>query len=292
MADPRQRLPENAPGEFFVDSTCIDCGTCRQIAPEVFARSRAHYSFVERQPERADLRQRSTLAVVACPTSSIGGGAASETRAAARSFPEPITANVSYCGYASEKSYGASSYLLRRSAGNVLVDSPRAARPLLERITALGGVGLMFLSHMDDVAEHAAFHRLLGCTRVLHRADVRAETRDVERQLEGADPIRLADDLLAIPVPGHTRGSTALLYKDEVLFSGDHLWCAADASGLHASRDVCWYSWAEQTRSMERLLDFRFEWVLPGHGRRYRASSAAAMGSELERLVRRMRSTV
>jgi hypothetical protein len=39
---------------------------------------------------------------------------------------------------------------------------------------------------------------------------------------------------------------------------------------------------------MERLLDFRFEWVLPGHGRRYQAP-AAVMRSDLERLVQRMR---
>jgi glyoxylase-like metal-dependent hydrolase (beta-lactamase superfamily II) len=41
---------------------------------------------------------------------------------------------------------------------------------------------------------------------------------------------------------------------------------------------------------MERLLDLRFEWVLPGHGGRYRAASPAAMRREMEQLVRWMRS--
>ena len=36
MANPKKRVPENTPGDFFVDSTCIDCDTCRQIAPQVF----------------------------------------------------------------------------------------------------------------------------------------------------------------------------------------------------------------------------------------------------------------
>jgi len=36
MANLEKRLPENAPGDFFVDSTCIDCDACRQIAPAVF----------------------------------------------------------------------------------------------------------------------------------------------------------------------------------------------------------------------------------------------------------------
>jgi hypothetical protein len=26
-------LPQNADGDFFVDSTCVDCGACRQIVP-------------------------------------------------------------------------------------------------------------------------------------------------------------------------------------------------------------------------------------------------------------------
>src|ERR1043165_5829513 len=31
MASLQQRLPENVPGDFFVDSTCIDCDTCSQL---------------------------------------------------------------------------------------------------------------------------------------------------------------------------------------------------------------------------------------------------------------------
>jgi glyoxylase-like metal-dependent hydrolase (beta-lactamase superfamily II) len=112
----------------------------------------------------------------------------------------------------------------------------------------------------------------------------------VERKLEGEEPQRLADDLLAIPVPGHTAGSTALLYRERFLFTGDHLMGSEDGAALEAGRDVCWYSWPQQIRSMERLLEHRFEWVLPGHGGRYRASSPAAMRKELERLLAQMRS--
>jgi glyoxylase-like metal-dependent hydrolase (beta-lactamase superfamily II) len=37
---------------------------------------------------------------------------------------------------------------------------------------------------------------------------------------------------------------------------------------LGASQDYCWDSWPKQTESMQRLLQYRFEWVLPGHGQR------------------------
>lgn len=96
--------------------------------------------------------------------------------------------------------------------------------------------------------------------------------------------MELGPELVAIPVPGHTRGSVALLYRERFLFTGDHLWGTADGN-LAMGRGVCWYSWREQVRSLERLLHHRFEWVLPGHGRRYRAQSAAAMRAEIERLL-------
>jgi len=142
----------------------------------------------------------------------------------------------------------------------------------------------MFLSHRDDVADHDVFARRYACERVLHAADVTRGTAAVERQPRGRDPIALAPDLLMIPVPGHTAGSAALLYRD-VLFTGDHLWGDEDTGRLAMSRSVCWYSWPEQTASMERLLELEFEWVLPGHGRRYHAGSPLAMRRELERLI-------
>lgn len=60
------------------------------------------------------------------------------------------------------------------------------------------------------------------------------------------------------------------VYK-QFLFSGDHLAWSDDCNSLVAWRDVCWYSWSEQTQSMRKLTKYAFEWVLPGHGRRYYA---------------------
>jgi glyoxylase-like metal-dependent hydrolase (beta-lactamase superfamily II) len=291
MARIADRLPENAPGDFWVDSSCIDCDTCRWLASGTFAEGHGT-SYVHTQPAGDGARRLAALAVVACPTASIAGPP-DLVREAAKAFPVPIeaTPDVYYCGYASEDSFGATSYLIRRPEGNVLVDSPRAARPLMDRIEELGGVALMFLSHRDDVADHEAYAARFGCRRVLHADDLGGGTRSVEVQLRGADPIRLADDLLVIPVPGHTRGSTVLLWRDEILFSGDHMWANDAEDGLAAGRGVAWYSWAEQTRSMERLAGHRFQSVLPGHGRRWRAPSADAMAAEVRRLAARMRGT-
>jgi len=289
MAQSELRLGENAAGDLFVDASCIDCATCRYLAPGVYARSaRSGRSYVRRQPEPGPEEQRALMALVACPTASIGAGRDRDVRGAAERFPEPIGGDVEYLGYTSADSFGASSYLIRRPGGNVMVDSPRFNAGLLRRLRERGGVRTLFLTHRDDVADHARWARELGCERVLHEGDLDSSTRDVERRLSGRDAIALSEDLLAIPVPGHTRGSAALLFREETLFSGDHL--MGDASGrLRASRSVCWYSWAEQTRSMERLLEHSFARVLPGHGGRFDAGSAAELRGELEAVVSAMR---
>ena len=223
------------------------------------------------------------MALVTCPTSSIGTTRKIDSRAAARSFPEQLVDEVYFCGWASEDSYGAASWFVRRPDGNVLVDSPRASKILMERLEELGGVRWMFLTHRDDVADHRAYRDRFGCTRVLHRADLSADTRDVELVLDGQTA--LAPDLLAIPVPGHTRGSCALLYRDTFLFSGDHLW-SDEAGGIEAGKDVCWYSWPTQKRSVALLSEYPFEWVIPGHGRPFHAASRSAMRAEILRVAR------
>lgn len=287
MARLSERLPQNVPGELFVDATCIDCETCMIVAPETFAESSESMSFVHTQPRSPESFHRAMMALVACPTSSIGtvhkqaGG-----KLAARAFPEDIGDDVYYCGYASEDSYGASSYLIRRPAGNVLVDSPRAAAPLLGRIEELGGVRWMFLTHRDDVADHAKFRGRFGCERIVHAGD---DVIGAERVIRGTDPVALDDELTVIPTPGHTRGSAVLHWRGHVLFTGDHLWGDETGTRLAASRGVAWYSWREQTVSMERLLAVPFDRVLPGHGRPYHAASFDAARADLEGLVARMR---
>jgi glyoxylase-like metal-dependent hydrolase (beta-lactamase superfamily II) len=75
-----------------------------------------------------------------------------------------------------------------------------------------------------------------------------------------------------------------LLYQNRFLFSGDHLAWSPKRETLIAFRNACWYSWAEQTRSMERLLSFEFEWVLPGHGRIHHETTEN-MRRHLERCI-------
>lgn len=286
MAQLEKRLAHNEPGDFFVDSTCIDCDTCRWMAPDTFGERRGQAS-VHRQPTEPEEVRRALMALVSCPTASIGTTEKHDVASAVAALPDRIADGVYHCGYHSESSFGATSYLIVREAGNVLVDSPRFTRPLVRRLDAMGGVAAMFLTHRDDVADHAKFHEHFGCERILHEEEIRAGTRDVERPVSGTDPVELDDDLTVIPTPGHTAGSCCLLYRDEFLFTGDHIaW--SDARGhIYGFKSVCWYDWDELVRSTEALTEYSFEWILPGHGRRCYFPKAE-MRRQMERALRWM----
>ena len=73
MADPRDKLPENAGGRYYVDAQCIDCDVCRVTAPGNFQRSEDRgYSYVSRQPESAEEEAQCQEAKDSCPVEAIG----------------------------------------------------------------------------------------------------------------------------------------------------------------------------------------------------------------------------
>ncbi len=289
MARLQRRLAENVGDDFYVDDTCIDCDACRQIAPDTF-RDAGSYSVVYRQPETSEEIHQALKALVACPTASIGFAGEHDVRPAIDAFPERLSEDVYFCGFTSEASFGAWSYLIVRPeerGGNVLIDSPRYGSQLVKKIESLGGAKTMFLTHQDDVADHERFAKRFNLRRIMHARDG-ASRYGVEQVIEGVEAVRLDDELLIIPVPGHTRGHMVLLYRERFLFTGDHLAWSPSRLTLTAFRNACWYSWAEQTRSMKRLLDYSFEWVLPGHGRIHR-DTPEGMRRHLERCIEWMR---
>ena len=267
MADPKKRLDSNVTGNFFVDATCINCDTCRQLAPDSFQEV-GEYSAVTIQPESDERLHQAYQALLACPVGSIGTERSDKTRLqqAMSSFPILLDGGVFDCGFNSEKSFGANSYFIRHSEGNWLVDSPRYIKHLVDAIERMGGLRYILLTHEDDVADAARYAARFGATRIIHRADAEAMP-DAEWIVDGSDVIPLTPQFDLIPVPGHTPGSSALLYDQRFLFTGDHLWWEPETRSLQAPRRLVWRSRA-MVLSLERLLDYRFEWVLPGHGDR------------------------
>ena len=286
MADRKKRLSSNVAGNFYVDSTCINCDTCRQLAPESFEEIE-EYSAVTNQPVGEEQVHEAYQALLACPVGSIGTEHSDRThlRAAMKSFPLRLDGPVFYCGFNSEKSFGANSFFVQHSQGNWLIDSPRYIRHLIESFERMGGIRYIFLTHKDDVADAAQYAKQFGAQRIIHREDADAMP-DAECILEGTVPVPLTAGFSAIPVPGHTAGSCALLYDDRFLFTGDHLWWEPDINQLGSPRQLVWDQ-EQLLRSIEKLLSFRFEWVLAGHGDRVHMNHTVIRTKLIELLERR-----
>jgi ferredoxin len=73
MAERKLAVPENVPGPFFVDNSCVDCDMCRNIAPEIFVRNDDEgYTYVRRQPVTPEEWNAAEDGRSSCPTESIG----------------------------------------------------------------------------------------------------------------------------------------------------------------------------------------------------------------------------
>lgn len=279
----RERHGLNAPGDWYIDTACIDCSAARTVAPGLIVHAGGQCVFA-RQPETAEELMLAWRARLLCPTASVR----TESRAHPpdRVFPEEMTTNIFRLGYNARSSWGAHAFLVRRAQGNVMVDAPRWTRAVVEALEAMGGLSDILLTHRDDVADAGLYGEHFGAHVWIHEAD-RAAAPYADRILSGRQPLPIDDDLLAIPVPGHTEGSVVYLYDRTCLFTGDTLAWSFERGDLAAYRDVCWWSWPEQRRSLQRLLDYPFQWVFAGHGGSM-FLPAAVMHARLADLVERM----
>ncbi len=265
MANPKQALKENATGNFFVDSTCINCGVSRHYAPDVFGDTGTH-AFVKRQPQSASDELAAQQALLACPVGSIGTREKRDLRAAVDSFPLEMAPSIYLNGFNHRKSWGAHSYFIQSSGGNWLIDSPRFVSPLVDKFTALGGIEYIFLTHSDDVADAHRYARRFNAKRIIHRLEAQAQN-DAEIILEGESDHVIGSGRILF-TPGHTRGHLMLLWNDRYLFTGDHLAWLPNLNRFGSFRDACWYSWEKQIESVDKLkVCGEVEWVFPGHGK-------------------------
>ena len=144
------------------------------------------------------------------------------------------------------------------------------------------------MTHRDDVADADRWAAHFGSRVWIHNHD-RAAAPYATDLLVGLEPSTIAPGVIAVPVPGHTRGSVVYAVDDTWLFSGDSLAWSRERDDLTAFRYACWYSWTEQTASLRQLAEtVEFSWVLPGHGGRAHRSRSE-MHDRLTALVTRMR---
>jgi glyoxylase-like metal-dependent hydrolase (beta-lactamase superfamily II)/ferredoxin len=262
MARRIERNSASARGDWYIDTRCIDCAASREVAPGLIVH-REGKSVFARQPATEDEERAAWRAALLCPTASIG--TESHHEQPPRLFPQEVAPCVYRCGYNARSSFGAHSYLLRRQQGNVLVDAPRHTHKLIQAFESLGGLADILLTHRDDVADADRYARQFDARVWIHEDD-RSAAPYATHLLTGAEATQIGEGLIAVPVPGHTRGSVVYLWQSTYLFSGDSLAWDRERGDLVAFRDVCWYSWSELKRSLGRLTQYQFDWLLPGHG--------------------------
>jgi glyoxylase-like metal-dependent hydrolase (beta-lactamase superfamily II) len=261
----RQRHPSNVAGDWYIDTECINCKAAQTVAPELII-ERDGQSVFDHQPQTEEERMLAWRARLLCPTASVHAPHAAQPPDV---FPEAMTEHVWRLGYNARNSWGAHSFFVQREGGNTMVDAPRWTEHVVQAIEQRGGLALILLTHRDDVADAERYAKHFGARVFIHEDD-RSAAPYATNLIRGREPTALGNDLLVIPVPGHTKGSVAFLFEERCLFTGDSLSWDFTTDDLRASKYVCWYSWPEQTESLRALAAYRFEWVFAGHGGSFR----------------------
>lgn len=255
----------NAPGNWFIDSRCINCGASRHVAQGLIV-ERSGQSVFHHQPETESEVRMANLAREICPTRSVHTRLKDEVEVDL--YPVELSKGVFLCGHNARSSFGAHSYLILRDDGNLLFDSPVFTKKLAKAFGKFGPIKRIVLSHRDDVADVDEWATYFSADVYIHEKD-RMAAPHATKIIHGStaeDTTLIAPGLRIIPLPGHTEGSMALLIDNTKLFTGDSLCWLHDMRTLHAFRSACWYSWESQKSSLATLAKYDFRQIFAGHG--------------------------
>ncbi|MET7331179.1 MBL fold metallo-hydrolase [Nonomuraea sp. NPDC005650] len=256
---------------WYVDDRCLNCNIARQTAPGLIGMEPGGdygaHSVMLRQPRTREEVERMYLAAHACPTRSIHPPA-DEWDQGSDPYPKALDENVYLCGHASARTYGATSYLLRRPDGTaMMIDTPRWQPALARRYEQrVGQVTDVLLTHLDHVAHGRQYADHFGARLWIHEGDLHSRP-DADSVIRGTDPVEIGPGVIAYPFPGHTAGSALYVADDRYCFTGDAFYWSHTTDDLDVFESVVYDSIKTTAVSIARAAEeLRFEWVLPGHG--------------------------
>jgi len=265
MAKYAQKNINNIDGNFFVDDRCIGCMSCESFDWNTFVLKEGK-AYVYNQPDDKGF-ENATIALLSCPVDAIGVQTNKDkVREVKKRLPLKLYEDLYFCSYNSEEAFGSNSYLIKRDSGNILIDCPKYTKPLLEKIEKLGGIKYIYLTHKDDIGEYLKFKDYFDSIIIFHEDDFNSRIKTADIILSGEEDYILDEDTKIIPVPGHTKGHTVLLYKNRYLFTGDHLAHKNKENYLYMFKNFCWYDWNKQLESLKKLLNYTFTNIYAGHG--------------------------
>ena len=157
---------------------------------------------------------------------------------------------------------------------NVLVDCPAATEEVCHRLEELGGVKWLVLTHRTAMGQPGSNNACVA--KLVQKFSCQVVVQEQEAYLLPQLPVRsfgdeleLAPELQLIWTPGHTPGSSCLLYCQAggVLFTGRHL-LPNDEGELVPLKQATTFHWSRQLSSIDLLLQ-RIEppapeWICPG----------------------------
>lgn len=269
-AKPTRSSPRsvNEKGQFYVSEGCINCGTCRWIAPETFAargfksavvdQPVASYAShrVEDTPTTSPLR-KAVQAMVTCPSGSIRTTeplGPLVRRVIEEDFPRDIDPErlpgVYHLGFHRHGTIGAAAYLLvRRSGGaklgehlNIMVDVPRYNRRLADSIERrFGGIDYLILTSRGLEEGHAQWKaRFPNLVRVMHRHDLKTgdTLSTVEEVLDGSGPWDLTLDDDGDDDTAASASDVRILHTPGRTFGALSVWFQPQLPLAHLDNDV------------------------------------------------------
>jgi len=67
-----KKIPQNVDGRFYVDTNCINCSLCPEIAADIFATNHDEgYEYVKKQPQNEAELKLITEIIRLCPANAI-----------------------------------------------------------------------------------------------------------------------------------------------------------------------------------------------------------------------------
>ena len=264
MARLADRHPGNVDGAWFVDTRCIDCGTCRELRARPVRRDR-HPVRGRRPAPRSRGRAPGLAGRGRLPDG------VDRPLAPHRPARPPLPADHRRPGVGPRPHVGGfvRGHQLPGRAGR---REPHGRLPRLhstahrrDRRPRRPG------PRAADPPRRRGRRRSNGPSATAPGVDPRRRpagraVRDRRhRGVDAAPRSRRASTV--IPVPGHTRARSSTWSTTAGSSPATRSPGRYGREDLVAFRGACWYSWSELTTSLGRLADIaRFEWVLPGHG--------------------------
>jgi glyoxylase-like metal-dependent hydrolase (beta-lactamase superfamily II) len=183
-------------------------------------------------------------------------------------------------------------FLLARRPGNILVYSSSRVADDFTALAGAGGVARQYINHEHQA--HASCDRVaaeFGAPLYCHAADAGAAARicNVAQTFDGR--AHHFDDFEAIPIPGHTPGSTAFLWTNgarRYLFTGDTIylrdskWRIAVLDGISDP--------ATYRDSLRLVRDLDFDILVPSmaKGEPFQTVSADERRERIDELIARI----